>query len=111
MSKLKNYHVLKSSDGWIAKASANIEVRGTTRAEVVKKTTDLAKKEPAATVHIHTSEGTVQYARTYVQGAGQISKTTANFRAAIKNRNNNLHSKHSKRRRKDDTDDNGPLKY
>ncbi len=47
MSKRKTYHVTKTDDGWQGKLEGGkkASVKGETKAEVVKKTIDLAKNQ------------------------------------------------------------------
>lgn len=54
MSK-KTYHVTKTKDGWQGKAvgGKKASAKGKTKAEVVKKTIEIAKKQDNASVRIH----------------------------------------------------------
>lgn len=67
MSKRKTYHVTKTEDGWQGKVQGGkrASVTGDTKAEVVKKTTDLAKSGGNTSVKIHKSDGKIQEERTY----------------------------------------------
>ena len=67
MSRTK-YHVTKRKDGsWQGKkqGSKRASTLGTTKATVVKKTTELAKKEGNSQVIIHKQDGKFQEERTY----------------------------------------------
>lgn len=67
MSKRKTYHVTKTEDGWQGKVQGGkiASVTGDTKAEVVKKTTDLAKSGGNTSVKIHKVDGKIQEERTY----------------------------------------------
>jgi hypothetical protein len=67
MTKRKTYHVTKTDDGWQGKLEGGerASVKGDTKAEVVKKTIDLAKSQENSSVKIHKSDGEIQEERTY----------------------------------------------
>lgn len=67
MSKRKTYHITKTEDGWQGKLAGGqrASVKGETKVEVVKKTTDLAKSAGNTSVKIHKSDGKIQEERTY----------------------------------------------
>ncbi|CAM1352172.1 DUF2188 domain-containing protein [Tenacibaculum ascidiaceicola] len=68
MAKRKTYHVTKNPDGtWKGKVQngERASVVGDTKADVVKKTTDLAKNQQNTQVIIHKKDGKFQEERTY----------------------------------------------
>jgi hypothetical protein len=67
MTKRKNYHVTKTDDGWQGKLEGGqrASVKGETKAEVVKKTIELAKNQENSSVRIHKTDGKIQEERTY----------------------------------------------
>jgi len=67
MAKRTNYHVTKTNNGWQGKLEngKRASVIGDTKAEVVKKTIEIAKNQPNASVRIHNSDGKIQEERTY----------------------------------------------
>lgn len=71
MSKRKTYHVTKTKDGWKGKAEGakRASVTGTTKKEVIKKTTNIAKNQGNSSVKIHKKDGKFQEERTYPKGS------------------------------------------
>ncbi len=67
MSKRERYHVTKTEDGWKGKKEGGerASATGKTKKEVLKKTTDIAKKKGNSSVVIHKSDGKIQEERTY----------------------------------------------
>jgi hypothetical protein len=68
MSDRKRYHVTKRPDGqWQGKAegASRAAVVGTTKAEVVDRTREVAKGQPLGQVVIHKSNGQIQTEHTY----------------------------------------------
>ncbi len=67
MSKRKTYHVTKTDNGWQGKAEGGkrASITGETKAEVTKKTIDLAKNQGNTSVKIHKTDGKIQEERTY----------------------------------------------
>ncbi|PAW79306.1 MAG: hypothetical protein B9S32_04645 [Verrucomicrobia bacterium Tous-C9LFEB] len=67
MNNRKTYHVTKTDNGWkggLAGAS-RASTTGDTKAEVVQKTIELAKKAPLGQVVIHKENGVIQTEYTY----------------------------------------------
>jgi len=67
MTIRKNYHVTKTDDGWQGKAEGGkrASATGSTKAEVVKKTIEIAKNQGNSSVKIHKGDGKIQEERTY----------------------------------------------
>lgn len=67
MTERKNYHVTKTDDGWQGKLEGGkkASVKGETKAEVVKKTVEIAKNQENSSVKIHKADGKIQEERTY----------------------------------------------
>jgi len=67
MTKRKVYHVTKTDDGWQGKLEdgQRASVKGETKADVLKKTIELAKNQENSSVKIHKTDGTIQEERTY----------------------------------------------
>lgn len=67
MATRTNYHVTKTDDGWQGKKEGGqrASVTGPTKEEVVKQTTDLAKRQNTSSVIIHKQDGKIQEERTY----------------------------------------------
>ncbi|HLO60932.1 MAG TPA: DUF2188 domain-containing protein [Bacteroidales bacterium] len=63
----KTYHVTKTDTGWQGKAEGGkkASTTGETKQEVVKSTTDLAKKQGDSSVVIHKENGRIQEERTF----------------------------------------------
>jgi hypothetical protein len=64
----KKYHVTQKSDGsWAGKAQGGQRAStvGETKAEVVKRTIEIAKNKPSSQVIIHKRNGKFQEERTY----------------------------------------------
>lgn len=61
------YHVTRTKNRWAGKADGGkrASVTGTTKADVVKKTADLAKRSGQGQVVVHRMNGTIQSERTY----------------------------------------------
>lgn len=71
MAKRKTYHVTKTKDGWQGKLEKGqkASTTGSTKAEVMKKTIELAKKQGNSSVRIHKADGKIQEERTYPKGS------------------------------------------
>lgn len=67
MATRKTYHVTKTDDGWQGKKEGGqrASVTGPTKADVVKQTVELAKKQDAGSVVIHKQDGKIQEERTF----------------------------------------------
>jgi hypothetical protein len=67
MTERKTYHVTKTSNGWQGKLEngKRASITGDIKAEVVKMTTEIAKKQSNSSVIIHKSDGKIQEERTY----------------------------------------------
>jgi hypothetical protein len=67
MIKRKTYHVTKTDDNWQGKLEGGqrASVKSETKAEVVKRTIDIAKSQKNSSVKIHKSNGKFQEERTY----------------------------------------------
>ena len=67
MSNRKKYHVTKTESGWkgAIENSKRASVTGSTKAEVQKKTIDMAKRGGVSSVVIHGQNGRIQEERTY----------------------------------------------
>lgn len=67
MAKRKNYHVTKTDDGWQSKLEGGqrASIKAKTKAEVVKKTIEIAKNKENSSVRIHKTDGKIQEERTY----------------------------------------------
>lgn len=67
MTKRKVYHVTKTDDGWQGKLEdgQRASVKGEIKADVLKKTIELAKNQENSSVKIHKTDGTIQEERTY----------------------------------------------
>jgi hypothetical protein len=67
MMQRKIYHVTKGEDGWkgTLRGGSRASVTGDTKAEVVRATSNLAKKSPLAQVVIHKGNGLIQKEYTY----------------------------------------------
>jgi len=67
----KKYHVTQKPDGsWAGKAQGGqrASVIGSTKAEVMQRTIDIAKNKPSSQVIIHKMDGKFQEERTYGGG-------------------------------------------
>lgn len=71
MEKRKKYHVTATKDGWQGKLEGGqkASVTGDTKADVMKKTIELAKRQGKSSVIIHKSDGKIQEERTYPKGS------------------------------------------
>jgi len=67
MNNRKTYHVTKTNDGWQGKLEGGqrASIIGGTKADVVKKTIELAKNQENSSVRIHKTDGKIQEERTY----------------------------------------------
>ncbi len=67
MKKRKTYHVTKTDEGWQGKLEEGkrASVTGETKAEVLKKTIEIAKNQESSSVRVHKSDGKIQEERTY----------------------------------------------
>jgi len=67
MNNRKTYHVTKTNDGWQGKLEGGqrASIKGDSKAEVVKKTIELAKNQESSSVRIHKLDGKIQEERTY----------------------------------------------
>ena len=67
MSDKKTYHLTKSDDGWQTKLERGkkASIKGKTKAEVLEKSIELAKKQKDSSLKIHKSDGKFQEERTY----------------------------------------------
>ncbi len=67
MTKRKTYHVTKTNEGWQGKLEGGkkASVTGDTKAEVMKKTIEIAKNQERSSVIIHKTDGKFQEERTY----------------------------------------------
>ena len=68
MSSRKKYHVTQNPDGtWKGKAQGGERAStvGDTKAEVLSRTIEIAKKQQDSQVIIHKKDGTIQSERTY----------------------------------------------
>ena len=67
MAERKTYHVTKKGDHWQGKAEGGqrASTTGSTKEEVVQKTTDLARNQGNSSVVIHKQDGKFQEERTY----------------------------------------------
>lgn len=63
----KIYHVTKTGNGWQGKLEKGqrASVVGSTKAEVVQKTIEIAKRQPESSIRIHKTDGKIQEERTY----------------------------------------------
>ncbi|MPL74384.1 hypothetical protein SDC9_20256 [bioreactor metagenome] len=61
------FHVTKTDKGWQGKKEGGqrASATGATKADVVKQTIELAKKQDASSVVIHKQDGTIQEERTF----------------------------------------------
>ena len=66
MNNRKTYHVTKTNDGWQGKLEGGqrASIIGGTKADVVKKTIELAKNQENSSVRIHKTDGKIQEERT-----------------------------------------------
>lgn len=71
MTKRKTYHVTKTNSGWQGKLEKGerASVTGSTKAEVLKETIDLAKRQGESSVIVHKENGKIQEERTYPKGS------------------------------------------
>jgi hypothetical protein len=67
MAKRTTYHVTKTDEGWQGKKTGadRASVTGDTKQEVVKRTIEIAKKQPESSVVIHKQNNIIQEERTY----------------------------------------------
>ncbi len=63
----KTYHITKTPDGWQGKLEngQRASVVGSTKAEVMQRTIEIAKNHPSASVIVHKGDGKFQEERTY----------------------------------------------
>lgn len=76
MTQRKTYHVTKTDSGWQGKAEGGqrASVTGGTKAEVMQKTIDIAKKHDGnSNVIIHKGDGKFQEERTYPRSSDPSS--------------------------------------
>ena len=67
MADRKTYHITKTPEGWQGKVEGGqrASTTGTTKQEVIQKTTELAKNQGHTSVVIHKKDGEFQEERTY----------------------------------------------
>ena len=67
MAEKKTYHLTKTDDGWQTKLEGGkkASIKGKTKAEVLEKSIELAKKQSNASLKIHKTNGKFQEERTY----------------------------------------------
>jgi len=71
MTKRKTYHITKTESGWQGELEKGerASVTGGTKAEVLKETIDLAKRQGESSVIVHKENGRIQEERTYPKGS------------------------------------------
>ncbi|WP_192822243.1 DUF2188 domain-containing protein [Rufibacter sp. LB8] len=75
MAERKVYHVTKTEAGWEGKQEGGqrASVTGSTKAEVVQKTIEIAQNHASSSVIIHTQDGKIEEERTYPRSSDPTS--------------------------------------